>query len=152
MNNSIIPDVVYHRLNVLFKKNLPFDTGNMRHNAATMQIFNLGARFFINTAEADYTEKVFEHYVYRKGINFMQDAAIEMYDFLNGYFNGGRPEFGKNYLESRREVLYTAKDSEARQERNILHGSGAFAEGSLREKILSRPEDGPLFYSVLGGN
>lgn len=149
---SIIPDIQYHRANVLFKKNLPFDTGNMRHNAATMQIFNSGARFFINTAEADYTETVFEYYLYRKGINFIHDATVEIYDFLNSYFNGGRPELGRNYLQSRREILFTSKDSEARQEQNILHGSGAFAKDSLREKILSKPSGGPLFYSVLGGN
>lgn len=131
-----LPDNIKYKLSILFMFELPIDTGNLRYNATCMQLLKPGARYYINTAEADYTEIVFEHYLYNKGINFMYDGAFSMYSFLNSYFNGGRPEFDKNYLMAKRNVTASAESNEGREIRNILHGSGDYASDTLKAQIL----------------
>lgn len=119
-----LPIIAKYRMNVLFKFALPLDTGNLRHNAAKMILLKPGVKYRIDEAEADYTRVVFEYYVYRKGQNFMFNAAQDIYDFLNIYLHGGRPEYGKNYIIAKRNVLYSAQGSFERDERNIMHGTG----------------------------
>ena len=145
-----IPDLLKHQLNVEFKFALPFATGNLRHNAAGMILMKPGARYRIDESEADYTRTVFEHYLYRKGENFMYNAAFRMYMLIKLYFEGKDIKFDNNYMIAKRNVLFSSQDTEERQIRNILHGTGSFADDSLKEQILGKQETGTLFYSILG--
>lgn len=131
-----LPDLVKHQLNVIFKFELPFDTGNMRHNAAGMILLKPGARYRIDEAEADYTRTVFEYYLYRKGKNFMYEAAFRMYTYLSWYFEGFDIKDIPYYKQARKNLLFTAKTNEERQVRNILHGTGAYAEDFMIKKVL----------------
>ena len=134
--NYDLPDIVKYRLNVIFKYELPFDTGNLRHNAAEMILMKPGVRYRINEAEADYTRTVFEHYLFRKGKNFMYEAAFRMYCYLSWYFEGLDIKDIAYYKKALPGVLRTAADSEERQVRNILHGTGAYANDSVKEQVL----------------
>ena len=131
-----LPDILKYQLNVIFKFELPFDTGNLRHNAANMIIMKPGVRYRIDESEADYARDVFEHYLYRKGKNFMYEAAFRMYLYLSWYFEGFDIKDVHYYREARRDVLFTSQDTEERQVRNILSGTGAFAEDSVIKQVL----------------
>ena len=131
-----IPDILKYQLVVEFKINLPFDTGNLRHNAAGLILLKPGARYRINEAEADYTRDVFEYYLYRRGENFMYNAAVAMYNLLKMYFEGNDIKFDENYMRARRNVLFSSQNTEEREVRNILSGTGNFASESTKEKVL----------------
>ena len=135
-NNFDLPDIIKHRLNVIFKFELPFDTGNLRHNAAGMIIMKPGVRYKIDESEADYTRDVFEYYLYRRGKNFMYEAAFRMYVFLSWYFEGFDFRDTPAYTKAKSGVLFSSKNTEEREVRNILHGTGAFASDSMKEKVL----------------
>jgi|LGVF01.2.fsa_nt_gb hypothetical protein len=131
-----IPDIIKYQLNVMFKFELPFDTGNLRHNAAGLILMKPGARYRIDEAEADYTRDVFEYYLYRRGKNFMYEAAFRMYLFLSWYFEGFDFKDTAFYTKAKQGVLFSSKNSEEREVRNILHGTGMFASDSTKEKVL----------------
>jgi hypothetical protein len=63
-----------------------------------------------------------------------------MYEFLLYTVYGGNTLVNQNYLNARRNVLATSKDNERRQVRNVLHGSGDYADKTLKEKILNNFE------------
>ena len=131
-----LPDMIKLQLNVIFKFELPFDTGNLRHNAAGMIMMKPGVRYRIDESEADYTRDVFEYYLYRQGKNFMYEAAFRMYTYLSWYFEGFNLKDIPYYKQAKRGVLFSSKDSEERQTRNILHGTGNFADQSTIDKVL----------------
>lgn len=135
-NNFDLPDIIKYQLNVIFKFGLPFDTGNLRHNAAGMIMMKPGARYKIDETEADYTRDVFEYYLYRRGKNFMYEIAFRMYVYLSWYFEGFDIKDVRYYQQARRGVLFTAKNTEEREVRNILHGTGAYASDSMKEQVL----------------
>lgn len=144
-----LPDIIKYQLNVIFKFELPFKTGNLRHNAAGMILMKPGARYRIDESEADYTRKVFEYYLFVRGENFMRNAAERMYAFLSWYFEGFNFTNTPYYKQARKSVFVTAKDSEERQVQNILHGTGAYAEQSTITKVLGSFSEYSFTGSVL---
>ena len=134
--NFDLPDLVKYQLVVIFKFELPFDTGNLRHNAARLILMKPGARYRIDEAEADYTRDVFEYYLFLRGENFMYNAAKKMHAFLSWYFEGYNFTNTPYYKQARKSIGITSKGSEERDVRNILHGTGMFAQDSMKEKVL----------------
>ncbi len=145
-----LPDIIKYQLNVMFKFELPFDTGNLRHNAAGMIMMKPGVRYRIDESEADYTRTVFEYYVYRRGENFMYNAAERMHAFLSWYFEGYNFTNTPYYKQARATVGFTAQTSEQRQIRNILHGSGQFAEDSVKKQVLGAFQEYSFTGNILG--
>jgi len=137
LDNGDLPDKVKYQLKIMIQFELPVDTGNLRYNALKMLNVKYGVIFVIDQAEADYTQVVFEFYLYRKGVNFMYNAAKAVYDFLVQYFTGLKPEEDMGYKVAYRSIIGGyGEDNEARQVRNILHGSGDFASPTLKAQIL----------------
>jgi hypothetical protein len=136
-----IPDVLKYQLLVYFKLNLPIKTGNLRFNAASMLLKKPGSLYYIDEAEADYTEKVFNFYVEKRGHNFMLSATERMYTFLAASLNGDRPELDPEYISNRQHLLAQSKDTEARQIQNMLRGTGKYGNPSLKAKILGDYEE-----------
>jgi hypothetical protein len=132
--------LLYYQCLVIFKDNLPVDTGNLRHNATRLTLLKPGAYYGIDESEADYTEAVFNYYLTYRNQNFMYNAVVRMYEFLLYTVYGGNTLVNQNYLNARRNVLATSKDNERRQVRNVLHGSGDYADKTLKEKILNNFE------------
>lgn len=136
-----LPEVVKYRLLVYFKMSLPFDTGNLRYNAAGMQSKQPGAVYFINELEADYTQRVFEHYIYRKGRNFMYEAAVRMFNFLEEYFKDKKPELSEQYQTFRRNLLANAKSTPERDLQNFLRGTGNYVRHTTKKELLGEVDE-----------
>lgn len=144
-----IPVVDKYRGSVLFKNNLPYRTGNLRHNAARSIFLSPGVRYVIDENEADYTRTVFDYYINFRGRNFMHAAAVDIYHFLLDSLNGAMPQWNDEYIRARKNVLATSKDSYERQVTNILHGSGMYADSNLKEYVLNEAFEASLTGTIL---
>ena len=133
----IIPDITKYRSSLRFKYVLPEKTGNMKYNAAglrsvAMYEYAVG----IDKSEADYVEAVYNHYL-AKGIDFMDQGALQMVAQLNFDLNGGLPVYNAEYIKQMHSVLGGSQSTIAREITNITSGSGKF--GSDRAlSVMSR--------------
>lgn len=137
LDNGDLPDKVKYQLKVLVQFELPIDTGNLRYNALDMLTRMPGVTFIINQAEADYTEKVFIFYIEKRGRNFMHAAAVSVYDYLMRYFQGYDPQSEDQYKTAFESyIMGYSEDNEAREVRNIIHGTGKYASQTVKAQIL----------------
>ena len=128
-----IPNITKYRCSVRFKYALPEKTGNMKYNAAGLRAvaeyeFAVG----IDKSEADYVEAVYNYYL-DKGIDFMDQGALQMVAQLNFDLNGGIPIYNAEYIKQMQSLLSGAKSTLDREIANISGGSGKFASESTRE-------------------
>jgi hypothetical protein len=131
-----LPSTEYEKLYKIMQFELPFDSGNMRYNAAEWDVMPNKLSYYINVYEADYTEDVFDYYILKKGINFMYNATVSMYNYLDNFYNGNDPQLFVDYEVAKRSIDFFEPNTIAREETNVLHGSGFYASESVKSRIL----------------
>ena len=129
-----ISDATLLRAYVRYLKELPYDSGNLRHNATTAQLGHPETRFITSSTEADYLGYVYEHYD-RNGDNFLVRGALAVAEQLTFELNGGNYNANSDYQKARQSVYNDSISSVEREERNLLHGTGNFAKNNRAEAI-----------------
>ena len=134
---DIISPMLIHQTYLGMINELPIDTGNLRHDAAGLIVSDMSFAMEIDKTEATYFDDVYEYYK-NLGDDFMERATYVAYQLLEKGLHGNKLLNDPQYLEARRSVLSTARNTEEREIRNVLYGSSKY--GGITGRRLGQAE------------
>ncbi|RLI51990.1 hypothetical protein DRO61_00880 [Candidatus Bathyarchaeota archaeon] len=136
LNDVISPLLVLQTYTVMINE-LPIKSGNLRHNAAGLIVSDMTFAMEIDKTEAIYFDDVYGYYK-DLGDDFMERGTVAAYNFLELALQGNNALNDPKYLEARKSVLSTARNTEEREITNVLYGSGKY--GGITGRRLEQIE------------
>lgn len=137
LNDIISPMQIFQTYTVIINE-LPIKTGNLRHNAAGLIVSDMKFAMEIDRTEASYFDDVYDYYKNYLGDDFMERGTLAAYRLLDVMLQGNNALNDPQYLEARKSVLSTARNTEEREIANVLYGSGKY--GGITGRRLEQIE------------
>lgn len=127
MRINLFDPIDVHRSLLLFKAELPVDTGNMRHNATKAVQNKFSYRIYIDHNIAYYVGDVHTWYLIHENHDFMFSAMMKIARYLKHKFGGTfSPIDNINYRRAMEEVSLTSQTTARGKARRAVRKKASY--------------------------